>query len=462
MNSAAKMLKRFSFTVTVLLKLLFFGLCAGAYILIMGDNIASLLRPTRTSGIVLAAFTLTYIFMTKVYGGMEIGVKKSKPIIYTMLVTLLFTDLSANLFLSIMASSPLHDGRFVFESPLHLLAVYGVQVLISVLMAYFGNWAFFKLHPAASCLIITKPGTDLEELTATVGSYRKQYRHIHAIYYDNPDLEEEILGAEAVFFYELSPEERTPGVLFAYRKKRDIYYSLELPDIVALRGRQMNFGDKSFIASPETYMTFEQRCIKRAMDILLSTLGLVILSPILLLTALAIKLEDGGSIFYRQERATFGGRVFKVIKFRSMREDKGNEHRSVTTDDDRITRVGRLIRKFRIDELPQLINILKSDMSLVGPRPEMLENVEKYTAELPEFVYRLRAKAGLTGMAQIYGKYNTTPKDKLMLDLSYIEQFSIWLDLKLLFQTVLVFFTPDDSTAAFKAEKPEEKEETHE
>ena len=121
-------------------------------------------------------------------------------------------------------------------------------------------------------------------------------------------------------------------------------------------------------------------------------------------------------MFYRQKRATYAGRIFEVYKFRSMRVEDGSIHRSVTKDDDRITRVGHVIRKFRIDELPQLINVLKSDMSIVGPRPEMIENVDKYTQELPEFTYRLRAKAGLTGLAQIYGRYNTSPKDKLIMD----------------------------------------------
>lgn len=162
-------------------------------------------------------------------------------------------------------------------------------------------------------------------------------------------------------------------------------------------------------------------------------------------------------MFYRQKRATYGGRVFEVYKFRSMRAQAGDIHVSATKGDQRITRVGRIIRKFRIDELPQLINVLKSDMSIVGPRPEMLENVEKYTNDLPEFRYRLRAKAGLTGLAQIYGKYNTSPRDKLIMDLAYIQQYSVWLDLKLILRTALVLLTPEESTEAFEDKKTEEK-----
>ena len=247
------------------------------------------------------------------------------------------------------------------------------------------------------------------------------------------------------------------GFLFAeyYSQKKNFYYTLEMADLVSLGSERVMFDDTSMMHSAPKGLTMEQRILKRLGDILLSVLCLILASPVVLVTAIAIKLEDGGSVFYRQRRATYGGRTFEVIKFRSMREADGNDHRSVTKDDDRITRVGRVIRKYRIDELPQLINVLKSDMSFVGPRPEMIENVEKYTRELPEFSYRLWAKAGLTGMAQVYGKYNTSPKEKLTMDLIYIEQYSLLLDIKLLLRTVLVLFTPDESTEAFdKDEEP--------
>jgi lipopolysaccharide/colanic/teichoic acid biosynthesis glycosyltransferase len=146
---------------------------------------------------------------------------------------------------------------------------------------------------------------------------------------------------------------------------------------------------------------------------------------------------------------TKDGRVFSVYKFRTMREENC-VNRSVTEDDERITLPGKFLRKTRMDELPQIFNIIKGDMSIVGPRPEMLENVEKYTNALPEFQYRLRVKAGLTGLAQIQGKYNTSPKDKLMMDLMYIQQYSIWQDLKLIFQTLTIFLKASESTEAFK------------
>ena len=173
--------------------------------------------------------------------------------------------------------------------------------------------------------------------------------------------------------------------------------------------------------------------------------------------AIGVKLSSPGPIIFRQERVGKDKKNFYMYKFRSMRAQDGSIHVSAKKDDDRITKVGRIIRKFRIDELPQLINVLKSDMSIVGPRPEMLENVEKYTDDLPEFRYRLRAKAGLTGLAQIYGKYNTSHRDKLIMDLAYIQQYSVWLDLKLILRTALVLLTPEESTEAFEDKKTEEK-----
>ena len=194
-------------------------------------------------------------------------------------------------------------------------------------------------------------------------------------------------------------------------------------------------------------MTFEQRVIKRLGDIGVSLLGLILLSPLFLIAAIAIKHEDGGRVFFTQERATVGGRIFRIYKFRTMKENTANV--SVTKDDDRITSSGRWLRKYRIDELPQLINILRGDMSLVGPRPEMMKNVKEYTARLPEFSYRLRMKAGLTGYAQVMGKYNTSSRDKLILDLMYIENFSIATDIRILLQTVTVLFSAEESTEAF-------------
>jgi lipopolysaccharide/colanic/teichoic acid biosynthesis glycosyltransferase len=158
-----------------------------------------------------------------------------------------------------------------------------------------------------------------------------------------------------------------------------------------------------------------------------------------------IKLEDGGKVFFIQERVKEGEDTFNIIKFRSMKETKDDEVLPATKDDDRITKVGRFIRNWRIDEIPQLINVLKGDMSIVGPRPERKEHVEIYSRDIPEFKYRLRVKAGLTGLAQVYGKYNTTAYDKLKLDLIYIQNFSLILDLKIILRTIQILFKKESA-----------------
>ena len=188
--------------------------------------------------------------------------------------------------------------------------------------------------------------------------------------------------------------------------------------------------------------------IKRAMDIILSALALLIIWPVMVVTAICIKRTDGGPVFYRQCRLTKDGKPFDVLKFRSMRVDaeKDGVARLSTGDkDDRITPVGRVIRKVRIDELPQLINILRGDMSIVGPRPERPEIAAEYEKEMPEFRLRLQAKCGLTGYAQVYGKYNTTPYDKLQMDLMYIANPGLAEDLKIMFATVKILFMPEST-----------------
>ena len=192
----------------------------------------------------------------------------------------------------------------------------------------------------------------------------------------------------------------------------------------------------------------EYQLAKRTLDLLLGLFLLLLFSPLLLIAAIAVKIEDGGPVFYRQTRLTKDGQEFNMLKFRSMvisAEQDGVARLSTGRDDPRITRVGRVLRAHRIDELPQLFNVLGGSMSLVGPRPERPEIAAEYEREMPEFALRLQCKAGLTGYAQVYGKYNTTPYDKLQMDLMYISRPSIVEDIKILFATFTILFRPDST-----------------
>ncbi len=450
------MFKKFESTILFIMKLLLFCACAGVFFLIFGSKFYFMLIPTRTSFIILGVFTLVYMMMNIIYGGFDIGKRKSKPIIYSFVLSVFFTDIAAHFFMCIMNITVVHNGKFVYDYPLLLLLTYIIQIFIIVVFTYGGNYLYFSANKPHDSIIITRKGEQTDSIVSKIGRYKKQYNITETVFIDDPDILKKIDKADSIFFYNLSVPERNAFVEYCYHCKKDIYYSVELSDIVSLGSHRVYFDDKSMVYAPVKGLTFEQRVIKRIMDLVIAGFGLIITSPIFLITALCIKLEDGGPVFYKQERATYAGKIFNVIKFRSMKVEDGSIHKSVTKNDDRITRTGRIIRKFRIDELPQLINVIKSDMSIVGPRPEMVENVEKYTKELPEFAYRQRAKAGLTGMAQIYGKYNTSPKDKLIFDLTYINEYSVWLDIKLIFRTLLVLLTPDKSTEAFEDNKKTE------
>lgn len=439
------------------MKLLAFLLCAACFFGLFGLEYFFLLRPSRTLGVTAVAFVVVYVLMTKVYGGFDIGKRKSKPIVFSMALTLLLTDLVTHFLLCIMNTTVIHGGRFVYECPLLLLAVYMLQVALMIIMAYGGNDLYFKVNKPQRCLMVARRGECIEDLIKKVGRYKKQYNIQQVAWLDQPDLLTCVDHADAVFLYELSVRERTDLVEYCYQTRKDLYYSLEMSDVVAMAGERVMFDDKTLMFCPVRELRFEERIVKRTGDILISLLGLILTSPILLVTALAIRMEDHGRCSTARSAPLTVAACLRCTSSAPCGPKPGTFTSPPTKGDQRITKVGHIIRKFRIDELPQLINVLKSDMSIVGPRPEMLENVEKYTDDLPEFRYRLRAKAGLTGLAQIYGKYNTSPRDKLIMDLAYIQQYSVWLDLKLILQTALVLLTPEESTEAFEDKKTEEK-----
>ena len=312
---------------------------------------------------------------------------------------------------------------------------------------YAGNALFFTIHAPEKCYVVTSSQEALDEIVRGILKFKKQYRIVGILDYRDTHVLEKLKDADTVFLYDVPIFQRSEITNFCYKTRKNVYFNPEIEDIVEMTSEYYLLDDISVLNYNVKGLTMEQRIIKRCIDIAGSLVMGIVSSPIWIVSAIAIKVYDGGSILFKQKRATINGTVFEVYKFRTMKEHV--ENRSVTEDDDRITPPGRILRKIRMDELPQLLNILKGNMSFVGPRPEMLENVEAYTEALPEFRYRLRVKAGLTGYAQIAGKYNTTPKDKLILDLMYIENYSVFKDIQLLFQTAIVLLK-SDSTEAFK------------
>ena len=402
----------------------------------------------------------TYIFVTMVltfiYGKYDIGKRKSKPIINSLVLASMITDIFTYLILQIMNTNPVNNNQFRLMDLWLLPIVMIVQVAFIVLFTYFGNYLFFLVNPPEKCIIITSSQQSLNEVARGIHHYKKQYEIKYAVDYRRENIYKLIMECDTVFLYDVPMQQRTEFLDFCYHNSRNVYFNPEIADVVEINSKHIMLDDVSLIADYFKELTPEQKLLKRLSDIVICLMCMVVALPIMLVCAIAIKLDDGGKVFFRQKRATKDGDVFNLLKFRTMREKC--ENYSATEDDDRITRVGHFLRKYRIDELPQLFNILKGDMSIVGPRPEMLSNIYEYTKVLPEFQYRLRVKAGLTGYAQIMGKYNTTPKDKLILDLMYIESYSLWKDFQLIFQTLIVLLKAEDSTEGFK--KLEEAEFT--
>ena len=273
-------------------------------------------------------------------------------------------------------------------------------------------------------------------------------------------VEKEIKKYEGVVIYDVHSETRNKILKFCYGNDIRAYSTTKVSDILIRGAESLHIFDTPLLLYRNHGLSFEQRFLKRTMDILVSALMLLITSPIFLVASIAIKLYDGGPVFYRQARCTMNGKVFHIFKFRSMIVDaeKDGKSQPAADHDPRITPVGRILRATRLDELPQLIDILIGNMSLVGPRPERVEHVEKYTEDLAEFEYRLKVRGGLTGYAQIYGKYNTSPYDKLQLDLIYIQNYSIFLDIKLILMTIKIMFMKE-STEGFTEEQRKDIQE---
>lgn len=440
-----KHLHKFETTLWLFIKAVFYILLMLAFISIFDEVSIGLTRLSRTLGIIVSTFVVVGLLFLSVYGKYDVGRRKSKPIIYSMLLAVICTDIITYLQLMIMKTS-VSISTFRLRKPGLLLLVILLQFSIIVFFAYAGNWLFFKIHKPERCLVITASQKSLDEIVFAMQKFKKQYVVSAVVDYKCTDMERYIRESQTVFMYDVPVEYRTDIMRWCYKYKINVYFNPEIEDIMELNAEQYVLDDVFLLNKNVKELTMEQRVVKRLLDIGLSIVLGILSSPFWLLGMIAVKLYDGGPILFKQERATIHGRRFQLYKLRTMKPNSVNY--SAKKDDDRITKPGKFLRRTRIDELPQLLNVLKGDMTFVGPRPEMIKNVDSYTKQLPEFEYRLRMKAGLTGYAQITGKYNTTPKDKLIMDMMYIEQFSILKDIQLIFQTAIVLLK-SDSTEAF-------------
>lgn len=345
-------------------------------------------------------------------------------------------------------------------SPMPLVKLFALEILLAVVLIQGFTTLYHKLYAPHDMLLVYGKDRSVD-LKIKMDARRDKY-NISRLISAEAGFEEicrEMRAHDAVILNDVPVELRDQLLRYCYRRGIRTYVVPELTDIMLRGAKSNNLFDTPLVLIKGTGLSPMQRVAKRAMDIVLCGIAMLVAAPVMLVVAAAIKLEDGGPVFYRQKRMTRNGREFHILKFRSMIVDAEKYAGAVlaTGDDPRITKVGKVIRATRLDELPQILNILKGDMSIVGPRPERKVLADEIQKELPEFSYRLKVRGGLTGYAQIYGKYNTSAYDKLRLDLMYIENYSIALDIKLIIMTLRIIFSKDSTEGVDKAEENAQK-----
>ena len=402
----------------------------------------------------MAAMYIIYqIIFLYIFGGLKVGYLKKANIIFSQVLAMLGSNVI--IYLQIVLLSV----RFVNIVPMMKATL--VDICVVVIVAIISESIFRKLFPPRE-LIVLYEDYDPDEFIKKMNSRKDKYIIKQKLNVSDglDKIKKDIIQSQGVVIYDVHSELRNVILKMCYENDIRDYSTTKISDILIRGAESLHLFDTPLLLYRNNGLNFEQRFVKRTMDIVVSLLMLIITSPIFLCAAIAIKMYDGGPVFYRQARYTLNGKVFNIYKFRSMIVDaeKDGKSQPATDHDPRITPVGRVLRATRLDELPQLIDILIGNMSLVGPRPERIEHVDKYSEDIPEFKYRLKVRGGLTGYAQLYGKYNTSPYDKLQLDLIYIQNYSIFLDIRLIFMTLKIMFMKE-STEGFSEQQKNELQE---
>lgn len=386
--------------------------------------------------VILIYMVLLFLFF-KGYGAFRIGYLRRTDMMFSQILSILGTNAVTYLQISLIARA------FVSAFPMLLLT--GIELVLVLCWTFLTERLFFRLYPPRRLAVVySKP--EASALVMKMSSRVDKYMICESIHADCglDAIIRETEHYDGLILCEVSPELRNALVSHCFEKKLRAYVVPEISDIILRGAEDIRLFDTPLLLCRNYGLTFEQRCAKRLFDIAFSLVMLVLTSPVMLLCAAAVKLCDGGPVIYQQERLTRNGRRFCIYKFRSMIPDAeaDGEPQVARDGDERVTSVGRIMRKCRLDELPQLFNILKGEMSVVGPRPERPELCEEYEKQFPEFRFRLSVKAGLTGYAQVTGVYDTTPCDKLKMDLMYIEKYSLLRDIQILLMTLKIILFP--------------------
>ena len=408
--------------------------------------------------IMVFLFGLFYYFTSHLYNGYSLPISRIYELVYSQALAALISD--GILYLITILINRHYISFFPFV-PTFLLQFF----LITLWTVAAHQW-YFRVFPPRKTVVILGQGQNVDKLVKQYGmDVHFDVQSVVPVEECLKDIPGTIGQAEVVFCCGLRSHNRNLVTKYCVAHKIGTYVIPRIGDVIMDSAKKVHLFHLPMMAVQRYNPSPEFLFFKRLYDIVLSLVALVLFAPIMAAVAVAIKMTDGGDIFYRQARLTKDGKVFQVLKFRSMRMDAekdGVARLSTGENDPRVTKVGRFIRAGRFDELPQLLNILKGDMAIVGPRPERPEISAQYAKAMPEWNLRLQAKCGLTGYAQVYGQYNTTPYDKLLLDLMYIAKPSLFEDFKIIFATVKILFMKDSTEGVAEGQVTAEVEPVHE
>lgn len=385
----------------------------------------------RGNWMMIFIYGLLLVFFMQLYGGFKVALLKRGNLIYSQILAVVFTNIITYFQISVQ------DKKFTTPMPLFVNVVGSLFIILVWTMMFL--YLYRGMFPPRKLLLIAGEHSDYH-LIEKMNTREDKYIISQIIDYreDAERVKEEIAKYDSVIVGDIPAQERNCIIKYCFGKNIRTYSVPKISDILLRSSVELNLFDSPLLLSRNNQaLQIEQEIMKRIIDIVGSLVGIVITIPIFIIVGVCIRLTDGGPIIYQQTRLTKNGKQFQIYKFRTMVQNAEADGRArlASEGDPRILPIGRILRATRLDELPQIYNILKGDMSIVGPRPERPELAAELEKEMPEFAFRLQVKAGLTGYAQVYGKYNTTPYDKLKLDLTYIRNYSVFEDLKLIIMT---------------------------
>lgn len=408
----------------------------------------------RGNWLMVAVYVILLLFFEQTYGGFKVGFYKKWNVIYSQILSLFIVNL-ITYFQIALIDKKFHSVTIIGE-------IFAVQAVVAVIWAFGFQFVYSHMFPQRRMLLVYGERPTFH-LMQKISTREDKYQICNIIHYkEGIDVIMELIhNYDAMIIGDIPAHERNQLLKLCFGQGIRTYTVPKISDVINRSSDDLNLFDTPLLLSRNEDLKIEQLFCKRLLDLVCSMIGLVLTSPFFLIIALMIKTTDHGPVFYKQVRLTKDRKEFMIYKFRTMIQNAEKDGHAVlaANDDDRILPVGRFLRATRLDELPQLINILKGEMSIVGPRPERPELAEKIEKELPEFAYRLKVKAGLTGYAQIYGKYNTTSYDKLKLDLTYIRNYSFFLDLKLMIMTPKIMLLRESSEGVIEHDVNLQKQE---